>query len=840
MRATILWGTVWIMRNLRRSRLILLGALGLACAPVCAQETPVINEILARSRIDFDLDGVTEDVFELYYGGEQEYDLGGMYLTDDLSCPTRWMIPDGLRLGPIRRFATFYADRETHRPFHTGFRLDADGETLALIDRDGATVLDRVDYPAQFRDCSYGRMPDGGEEFLLLEETIGFENGFPSDPPPEVNISFWGAVREGAVSFRPSPGEPVVVRARVLDDNPGGLGEVAVVAEVAGEERIYPLRDDGKDPDEGLEDGIYAGSIPGLDRGTQVRFFVRARDEAGQVGTDPNPNEVPDQRITYVVGGRNNGGGPVLNEVLPKAFCIPGECTAAQLDPADSDPDDWVEIFNPGPEAISNLHEYFLTDNPTRPYKWKVLGGVARSPLGPGEFLRIWVDGETNQGLDHASFLLDADRDEILLVHPDHGVVDALSWEDVPVNVSVGRYPDASDGVCRFRPPTPGGPNGSVHSPPRVRLGLPGGGAGLGPRAPIHPVPPPANTPITVYARVAPDPQDPTGRIDAVTLLMKAPFERAIPMEEIGILPGRRGYRIFEGVLPGFSAGGLVAFAVQAVDGEGEASDPELVRYITGHYATVPVVLGEVMPTNAPAEGPGGLLDPDVDPGGQAEDWIEIRNSSAEAVDVGDLYLSQDLLRPTQWKIPSGTSIEAGGFLRIWAAGKDPNQYCPARLHASFRLDGGNGEAVYLFDRDGEGLVDALVFPPLPADVSFGRSGADPAQIGCLAVSTPGGPNASLVACPSPPVEEFRRGDANADGRFSLLDALTIFTFVPDELPCADAADADDDGAVTVDDAISILKLIFLVGTPPLPLPRECGPDPTRDDLPACGESACR
>ena len=75
----------------------------------------------------------------------------------------------------------------------------------------------------------------------------------------------------------------------------------------------------------------------------------------------------------------------------------------------------------------------------------------------------------------------------------------------------------------------------------------------------------------------------------------------------------------------------------------------------------------------------------------------------------------------------------------------------------------------------------------------------------------------------------FLRGDADGNGTVDALDAtaVTSFLFAGTALPCMDAADANDDGAVTNADAVQILTL----GVLPLPGPLTCGPDYTADTL---------
>jgi hypothetical protein len=81
----------------------------------------------------------------------------------------------------------------------------------------------------------------------------------------------------------------------------------------------------------------------------------------------------------------------------------------------------------------------------------------------------------------------------------------------------------------------------------------------------------------------------------------------------------------------------------------------------------------------------------------------------------------------------------------------------------------------------------------------------------------------------------FRRGDQDSSGRVDISDAISIlnFLFLGSRAPaCLDAADADDSGKLDITDPIRILNFLFLGGSaPPAPGPRDCGPDPTPDEL---------
>ncbi|MDP6418778.1 MAG: CotH kinase family protein [Candidatus Krumholzibacteria bacterium] len=131
---------------------------------------------------------------------------------------------------------------------------------------------------------------------------------------------------------------------------------------------------------------------------------------------------------------------------------------------------------------------------------------------------------------------------------------------------------------------------------------------------------------------------------------------------------------------------------------------------------------------------------------GSYEDWLEIYNPGVEAIELGGLYLTDDLLQTTMWAIPD-TSIAAGGFLVIWC----DNDESDGPLHTNFKLSGG-GEEVGLFGRvaAGNDLIDSYVFGAQSADVSEGREsdGGEPWVF--FSEPTPGASNGSTAAGDTP------------------------------------------------------------------------------------------
>jgi hypothetical protein len=95
--------------------------------------------------------------------------------------------------------------------------------------------------------------------------------------------------------------------------------------------------------------------------------------------------------------------------------------------------------------------------------------------------------------------------------------------------------------------------------------------------------------------------------------------------------------------------------------------------------------------------------------------WIELYNTADYAVDVSGMFLT-DNLTTYRWQIPSNVTIQAHGYLLIWADGN----FRVGDLHTNFKLDE-DGETIALYAADGS-LVDLVEFGEQVEDVSFGRT----------------------------------------------------------------------------------------------------------------------
>ena len=130
-----------------------------------------------RTLRDGDLE--TEDWIEIHNQGDQSIDLAGWHLTDDPTRLTQWTFPTE-SLNEDQYLVVFAsgkggrdlpASRDLQGNLHTNFKLNADGDYLALVRPDGNTLVSEFNlggtyFPQQFSDVSFGA---GQLEAPLLE-----------------------------------------------------------------------------------------------------------------------------------------------------------------------------------------------------------------------------------------------------------------------------------------------------------------------------------------------------------------------------------------------------------------------------------------------------------------------------------------------------------------------------------------------------------------------------------------------------------------------------------------------------------------------------------------------
>lgn len=172
-------------------RSMMIGLVGLlSTVSLIAQSTRSvrINEVVVNNQAGvFSPYGERVAWVELYNAGAGTTNLKGCYLTNDLTNLKKYRIPmsDARTVLPPYRHLLFWADGVAPRgAFHLNFLLSPDEEqTIALVDTDGETIIDKVTIPASLgADASLARIPDG-----VLASIVPDVWQVRSQPTPEAN-----------------------------------------------------------------------------------------------------------------------------------------------------------------------------------------------------------------------------------------------------------------------------------------------------------------------------------------------------------------------------------------------------------------------------------------------------------------------------------------------------------------------------------------------------------------------------------------------------------------------------------------------------------------------------
>jgi hypothetical protein len=301
--------------------------------------------------------------------------------------------------------------------------------------------------------------------------------------------------------------------------------------------------------------------------------------------------------------------------------------------------------------------------------------------------------------------------------------ISTLTYGTQTTDVSYGRIPDGGQTWQFLTTPTPGWLNQG--RPPAI--------AGTA-HAPISPT---SSDDVTVATLVGDD-----GTTLSVRLLYRAfahgaslPDYQQVTMHDDGAhSDGSAGDNIYGAFIPAQPDGTWVEYYVEAEDDAGMVSVDRPgwpqgdYRYIVG-WQRPPLYINELMAINTHI-----LRDED----GDYDDWLELYNAGPVDVDIGGMYLSNNVGLTTQYTIPTGATVPANGYLVLWADGDGDAG------HLNFKLSGA-GEYVGLFDSQAGHYapIDAAYFDPQTPDVSWGRF-PDGGEWYSMTMPTPGAANRLL------------------------------------------------------------------------------------------------
>ena len=145
-----------------------------------------INEFMASNEETItDPQGDYDDWIEIYNAENYPVNIGGMYITDDLSDPAKWKIPDtqpdSTTIQP-GEYLLLWADEDIDDGvLHLDIKLSVEGEEIGLYTNDLTSKIDSIRFDVQIVDESYGRYSDGGDYWSSMSPSPGVTNNLLSD-----------------------------------------------------------------------------------------------------------------------------------------------------------------------------------------------------------------------------------------------------------------------------------------------------------------------------------------------------------------------------------------------------------------------------------------------------------------------------------------------------------------------------------------------------------------------------------------------------------------------------------------------------------------------------------
>jgi len=125
---------------------------------------------------------------------------------------------------------------------------------------------------------------------------------------------------------------------------------------------------------------------------------------------------------------------------------------------------------------------------------------------------------------------------------------------------------------------------------------------------------------------------------------------------------------------------------------------------------------------------------------GKYEDWIEFYNPAVTAANISGYYLSDKPGNPTKWQFPQNTVIPGGGFLIVWASGRNEAQ--AGHYHTNFRLAQAKPNVEYIIFSDPSGtILELYQLEVTQLGHSRGRITNGNSIWGIFTSPTPGGSN---------------------------------------------------------------------------------------------------
>lgn len=270
-----------------------------------------------------------------------------------------------------------------------------------------------------------GWLPYGVLEYASLRAASALQECIQVDAPPLISYAV----------VNPSPGQ-LRFHWKVEDDAAGFTTTLHYRVDTGQWNTLTQQGPAFTDPVSGIR--TYRDSIFDLPEEALVEVYYTATDNGKQ------QTQYPAEPISVSFPLAN---GPLLiNEFMASN----NQAVADEF----GEYDDWAEIYNPSDSRVW-LGSLFLSDKMGSPGKYK----FPDKYLEQGEFYLVWLDGQPEQGDNHASFKISKEGEKLRLSgRPAEGyyIMDSLTFGAQLSDVSWGRSVDGGSEWLAFTHATPG------------------------------------------------------------------------------------------------------------------------------------------------------------------------------------------------------------------------------------------------------------------------------------------------------------------------------------------------------------------------------------------------
>ncbi|HTJ53147.1 MAG TPA: lamin tail domain-containing protein [Cyclobacteriaceae bacterium] len=369
---------------------------------------------------------------------------------------------------------------------------------------------------------------------------------------------------------------------------------------------------------------------------------------------------------------------------------------------------DWIELYNDN-SSSKDISGYFIYDDASDKYT------LPANTIVPSKgFLILNCDG-TATGLN-TNFKLSSDGETVYFENTSGTLVDMVEFPAMVDGQSYARIPDGTGEFVITGSVTKNISNGGSSYP----------AIGEVTKAPVIPG---KGDAIIVNAVVT----------DATSLSTVKLFYRLNGGSFKSVSMTLTTNNIYGGTIPATGADATVEYYVEAKNTADKTTlspadaPTSLYSFIINSDALPKLVVNEFMAANK-------SCCPDTDGGtSEYDDWFEIYNAGTEAVNIANMYLSDDSTDPFKYKVPatnsSKTTVQPGGYLLIWA----DNTKSQGELHTNFKLSSSGG-SVGIYYIDGR-TINEYAYETQVDDVSFGRTTDDADTWKSFNTPTPGASN---------------------------------------------------------------------------------------------------